>query len=164
MILTLTGTTFRAEQPGRRRLLASATLLLAITAGAIGARILLASNIRAKAPTLDILQKLFGLRGEDIDDAVLYEVWGGTLARMCARGRVGPGLPPGDAPVPKPPGLWRVSVGHHGRAAGSGRPWDAATVLIWFVGWAALTGAGLDGHRTAAFLQRANHVTGAIAD
>ncbi len=83
MILTLTGTTFRAEQPGRRRLLASATLLLAITAGAIGARILLASNIRAKAPTLDILQKLFGLRGEDIDDAVLYEVWG-ELWLACA--------------------------------------------------------------------------------
>ncbi len=163
-ILALTGLTFRAARPRRMRFLAWATVLLAVTTGATGAHILLASDITSKVPTLDILPKLFGLCGEEVNDAVLYEVWvelwlacalAAALVLICYRAtRRRPfqtlsGASPRDVMVAQPV---------------REPPWNAATVLLWLVGWAVLAGAVLDGHWTADFLQRANHVTGTIAD
>ncbi len=153
-VLAVVGVTSRADPARRQRILRRAGLLLAISAAAVVARILLAGDISAKVPTADILPKLFALQGEDVDDAVLYEVWV-ELWLLCAAVtasavalRRGRRRPQGPA-APAPP-----------RAA----PWNAATIVLWLVGLAALAGAVLDGHWTTAFLDRAVHVTGRIAD
>lgn len=154
-IPAMMGTAFRATQPRRRRILGWAGILLTITAAAIAVRILLARTVEAKIPTLDILPALFGLEGEDIDDAVLYERWvevwlgcalAASLVAALARGLRRPG--PATPPVP----------------AVAAPPWNAATVLLWLLGWAVLGGAVLDGHWTAQFLAGAIHVPGTIAD
>ena len=164
LILAMVGATFRAAQRRRRRFLASAALLLGITVGATTTCVLPAPNITAKVPTLDLLPGLFGLQGEDVDDAVLYEIWV-ELWLLCAlfaalllllhraisrcRAHPAPPAPPWDVMIPQ-------------RKAAP--PWNAATVLLWLVGWVVLAGAALDGHWTAEFLSRADHVTGSIVD
>ena len=106
-------------------------------------------------PTLDLLPKLFGLEGEDMNDAVIYETWlelwlvCGLVVLLAVQIRR-------RRPVPEPPTPW----GH----APTDPPWNAATILLVIVGWAVLGGAVLDGHWTAAFLSGATHVTGEIAD
>ena len=162
-ILATVGTAHRAAQARRRRIFACAALLFAVTVAAVGARILLAGDITAKVPTLDILPAVFGLTGEDVDDAVLYEVWvelwlGCALAAGLAIGlRQSTRRRPRRAAVQASP--WDVMV-----PQAATPPWNGATVLLWLVGWGALTGAVLDGHWTAAFLRQAIHVTGTIAD
>ena len=122
----------------------------------------LTAGHHAEIPTLDGLAKLFGLEGEDMDDAILYEVWlevwlacaatvllGAGLGRAFGRGTVAQAAPPGpwDPPPPVP------------------RPrWNGATILMFVVGCGALCGAVVDGHGTAAFLAGSVRVTGTIAD
>ena len=164
LILAMVGATFRAAQRRRRRFMASAALLLGITVGATTTCVLLAPNITAKVPTLDLLPGLFGLQGEDVDDAVLYEVWV-ELWLVCAlvaaviirQHRAKRRRPAHPAPPASP---WDVMIPQPKAAP----PWNAATVLLWLVGWAVLAGAALEGHWTAKFLSRADHVTGSIAD
>lgn len=116
---------------------------------------------RAGVPTPDLLPRLFGLQGEDVDDAVLFEAWlelwlacaAGVAALAWARRTVTKrrteraAAPVSEAPVSDAPDP----------------PWNAATIVLWLSGWAALSGAVLDGHWTAAFLARAAHVPGTIA-
>ena len=106
-------------------------------------------------PTFDLLPKLFGLEGEDMDDAFIYETWlelwlaWGLVVLLAVQARR-------CRPVPEPLAVW-------GRAP-SDPPWNAATILLVLVGWGVLAGAVIDGHWTAAFLSNATHVTGEIAD
>ena len=159
-ILATVGTAFRAEPARRSRILRRAAILLAITLAAVIARILLAGDITARIPTADVLPRLFGLQGEDVDDAVLYEVWvelwiGCALVALAVIGmrRL--------AGRPRPS---QAAVVRHQAAQPPAPPWNAATIGLWLVGWGLLAGAVLEGHRTAAFLSGATHVNGTIAD
>ncbi len=158
-VLAMAGVAIRAEPPKRRRVLRTAALLLGVTVGATALSILL-GRFGAKLPTVDILPAVFGLAGEEVDDAILYERWVELwlacalvtalliLLRRIARpitAGMGPASP-WDAVVPAPP------------------PWNAATVLLWLVGCGVLAGALVDGHQTADFLRRADHTMGTIVD
>ena len=48
--------------------------MLTVTLTAAGLRYLVSVHVMA-VPTMDLLAKLIGLQGEDVDDAFLYEVW-----------------------------------------------------------------------------------------
>jgi hypothetical protein len=163
-ILATVGTAFRATHPRRRRILAWACILLAITVASVAIRIVLARTMAADVATLDILPAVFGLQGEDIDDAVLYEGWlelwlGCGLVTTLVHGlhRAANARRPRPQVVPSP---WD-RIAPQPVAAPS---WNAATVLLWLVGWAVLAGAVVDGHWTEEFLERAVHVTGTIVD
>ncbi len=161
--LAMIGAAFRAEPRRRRGMLTAAMILLGITVAATVLNVILASTTM-RLPTADLLVRLFGLEGEEVDDAVLYERWVelwvacGIVAAMLAAGlrrtmRTQPQstrvASPWDAMRPPNP---------------PSRPWNAATVLLWLVGCGVLAGALLDGHWTADFLRRADHTTGTIAD
>ncbi len=161
-ILALLGSAWRAKPARRRSMILGATVLLGLTSAATALHILWATELAASIPTADLLAKLFGLQGEDIDDAVLYEewieLWLGCallasavmlLPRAFSRGVSKTPIPAlaetRSAPVPSP-------------------PWNAATVALCLFGIAVLFAAVLDGHRTADFLSRADHAIGTIAD
>ena len=161
-ILAAVGTAWRAEQPRRSRILRRAAILLAITVAATGARILLA-DAGATVPTADMLPRVFHLQGEDVDDAVLYEVWA-ELWLACALLLAG-ALRLIHASHLARPRRRPARVGRPWEPAAQAMPrWNVATVLLWLVGWATLVAAALDGHRTSAFLSSAVHVTGAVAE
>ncbi len=155
------GVAIRAEPVRRRRILRAAALLLRVTVCATALNILLARTA-VKPPTTDVLVRLFDLKGEEVDDAVLYERWVelwlacALVAPLLARVRRTPSLAaerdpalPWDAVVRMPP---------------ASPPLNAATVLLWLVGWGFLATGLVAGHRTADFLRRADHTTGTIAD
>ncbi len=162
-ILAIMGTAFRAAPVQRAGIARRAAAGLAVTVSAVGLRILIAGHA-ASVPTLDVLPKMFALQGEDVDDAVLYEVWLETWLACAAVGLGAIGLrramrrsnattlaapPPRDAPVRHPK---------------SGQRWNAATILLFVIGLAAVGGAMLEGHWTAAFLSGSDHVIGTVAD
>ncbi len=74
-VLAALGKTVRTAQPGRQRILRWAALLLAVTIGSIAVQIGLARTLPGGVLTLDILPAAFGLEGEDVGDALLYEGW-----------------------------------------------------------------------------------------
>ena len=160
-VLATVGTTARAGPVRQTRIMLRGAVLSATTVAAFAAMVLSAGH-HMDNPTTDILPRLFGLQGEDIDDAVLYEVWveiwlacalvaalAFLLRRLLAPKRPEAGAPgPSDLmipPLPRP-------------------PWNAPTILLWLIGCALLCGAVVDGHVTAAFLSGSVHVTGTIAD
>ena len=155
IVLATIGISYRTTGLRRIRIMRRAVILLAVTIASIALRRILSGDDILMVPTLDLLPKLFGLEGEDMDDALIYETWlelwlaCGLVVLLAAQARR-------RRPVPEPPTPW-------GRAP-SDPPWNAATILLVIVGWGVLTGAVLDGHWTAAFLSSASHVTGEIAD
>ncbi len=155
------GVAIRARPPKRRRILGTAVLLLGVTVAAIALNILLARTA-TKLPTADMLPRLFGLEGEEIDDAVLYERWlelwlACALVAQIVRLRwMTQPLDTGTRPASP----WDVMF----PADPAQPPWNGATVLLWLVGCGVLAGALVDGHRTADFLRRADHTMGTIAD
>lgn len=163
-ILTTIGISYRTTGTRRILIMRRAAMLLAVTVASIALRGMLSGGDILMLPTLDLLPKLFGLEGEDMDDAFIYETWLeiwlvcglAVLLAVQARRRIGPGARPTTRPAPDQPTPWG--------AAPSDPPWNAATILLVLVGWVALAGAVLDGHRTAAFLSSATHVSGEIAD
>ncbi len=154
-ILATLGTSTRGTGTQRADIVRRAALVFVTTGVAIGLNILRARAGAFTVPTPDLLPRLFDLQGEDIDDAILYEVWLETwlacaviavaLARAY-RGRVGR-APPAAPETPAAPHA----------------PWNPATILLMVIGCGALAGAVLEGHRSAAFLARAAHVGGTIA-
>ena len=159
-VLATVGTAFRAGPAQRTRILCGAAILLAITVAAVTGNILLSG--RLTVPTVDLLPRLFGLEGEDIDDAVLYEAFVELWIGCALLAGIAFGL---------------LRAFRHGRSSRSAlvadpwaaakappQPWNAATIMLWLVGWGVLAGAVVDGHWTAAFLSSAVHVTGTIAD
>ncbi len=162
LVLATVGAAFRASIMRRKRIVGWAAILLAVTTASLAVRIAVARTVAADLPTLDILATILGLKGEDIDDAVLYEGWleawlgCGLVAAAAAWGW-------GAAARTRPP-LLRSPRDVVAPPAEAGPPWNAATLLLWLVGWAVLAVAVVEGHRTADFLGRAIHVTGVIAD
>ena len=75
VILAVMGPCFSGEDGRQVRTLRRATLLFITTLTAVALRILLVREGWGSLPTIDVLPGLFGLEGEDIDDAVLYEAW-----------------------------------------------------------------------------------------
>jgi hypothetical protein len=75
VILAVMGPCFSGENARQVRTLRRAALLFITTLTAVALRILLARKGWGMLPTIDLLPGLFGLEGEDIDDAVLYEAW-----------------------------------------------------------------------------------------
>lgn len=163
-ILAPVGTAYRTGQIQRTRIVRRSASLFAVTAAALLLQMLLAGRIAATIPTMDVLPQLFGLQGEDMDDAILYEAWveiwlgcallpllATGLRRAIVRGRLTQAAG-AHGPWSEPP------------RAGPTPPWNAATILLWFVGWAALCAAVLDGHWTASFLSNSVHVTGTTID
>ena len=161
VILAIMGTSWRTGTAQRARTVRRAAAVLAVTVAAAGLRYAVAGHVPA-VPTMDLVAKVFGLQGEDIGDAFLYEVWleiwlacGAVfLAALVLRRAVrrsgsadagGPRDRPGPPPLPRP-------------------RWNGATVLLFLIGVGALGGAVVEGHRAAAFLAGSVHVTGAIAD
>ena len=161
-ILASLGMALRATPARRRSMLRGAALLLGLTVGATAIHILRVRDLATRIPTADLLATLFGLQGEDIDDAVLYEEWvelwlgcslvvfaamslSRTLRRHLRATPVRTVADPWSAPAPT-------------------RRWNAATVALCLVGVAVLVAAVLDGHRTADFLSRATHAVGTVAD
>ncbi len=159
-ILATAGIVFRATPARRRRVLTGATVLLGLTVGATAIHILWVRVIPAEIPTADLLPKLFGLQGEDIDDALIYEEWvemwlacallvcAVMLMRAVRRRRR-------NAASAAAADLWRPAPS---------RRWNTATVVLWLVGVGVLVAAVVDGRRTADFLDRATRVVGTIAD
>ena len=149
-------TAWRADRTGRRRILRRTGVLFGVTAATTLTNMALHGGIPL-VPTLNLLPWLFGLDGEDADTAILFEAWCELwltwvlLAVILIRC-----LPRRPAPVPPPPGPWHQPVRR--------RPWNAATVLLWAVGWCAMAGTVVQGHRTAAVLARAAHAEGTIAN
>ena len=155
-IIATLATAWRAEPDGRLRILRRACVLFGVTAAATGTSMALHGGIPL-IPTPDLLPALFGLCGEDIDAAILFEAWcemwlfWALLAIILIRC-----LPRRPAPVPPQPGPWHRSVQR--------LPWNAATVLLWAVGWCAMAGTVVQGHRTGALLARGDHAAGTIAN
>jgi hypothetical protein len=154
-VLSTTGISYRTTSARRIVIMRRAVMLLAVTVASIALRRMFSGDDILMLPTLDLLPKLFGLKGEDIDDAFIYETWlelwlaCGLVVLLAAQLRR-------RRPVPESPTAW-------GRAP-LDPPWNATTILLVLVGWAVLAGAVLDGHWTAAFLSSATRVTGEIAD
>ena len=145
---------WRAERAGRTRILRQAAAAFAATAATAATNIMLRGDV--PVPILDLLPGLFGLDGEDVDNAILFEMscefwlfWAVVIslpAWLLFRRRTS--VLPG-------PGPWHQPARR--------QPWNAATVLLWAVGWCAMAGTVVQGHRTAAFLARADHAAGVIA-
>ena len=162
-VLAILGTVWRAGPAQRAATMHRAAAVLAVTLAAAALRILAAGHV-AFIPTTDLIAQAFGLRGEDVDDAFLYEVWleiwlacaaalivGGGLRRALRQPRAVAGALAGPWDRPTPPPLPRPR-------------WNAATILLFLIGLGALGGAVVNGHWTASFLADAVHVTGTIAD
>lgn len=73
-ILAVIGVAARAEPWRRRHMLTPAAILLGTTIASIGLNAVLAATTM-RLPTADLMVRLFGLKGEEVDDAVLYERW-----------------------------------------------------------------------------------------
>ena len=152
-IIATSATAWRTDRVGRRRILRRAGVLFGVTAATTVSSMALRGGVPS-VPTLDLLPALFGLRGEDVDAAIRFEAWcelwlgWALIAALLARF-----LPRRPALPPEP---WDVPIRR--------RPWNAPTVLLWLVGWCAVAGAMAHGHRTAAFMARAAHATGTIAN
>ncbi len=167
-VLATIGISYRTTGARRILIMHRAVMLLAITVPSLALRWSLSGGDILILPTLDLLPKLFGLEGEDIDDAFIYETWLELwlacglvmLLAVQARRGLGPGLRlkarTATCPAPGLPSPWGP--------APSDPQWNAATILLVLVGSGVLAGAVLDGHWTAAFLSSATHVTGEIAD
>ncbi len=162
-ILATMGTGWQAGTAQRAAILGRAAAMLTVTVAAAAIRYLIADHVLA-VPTMDLLAKMFDLHGEDIDDAVLYEVWleiwltcaAVVLVARRLRRAVRPPRPakaarPGPWDRPDPPAVLKPR-------------WNAATIVMFLIGLGALGGAVMDGHWTAAFLSGSVHVTGTIAD
>ena len=155
IVLATIGISYRTTGLRRIRIMRRAVILLAVTLASIALRRVLSGGDILMMPTFDLLPRLFGLEGEDMEDAFIYETWlelwlaCGLVVLLAAQARR-------RRPVPEPPTLW-------GRTP-SDPPWNAATILLVLVGWAVLAGAVLDGHWTADFLSSATRVSGEIAD
>ncbi len=162
-ILAVIGVAVRADPRRRRRMLALAAILLGTTIASIGLNAALAATT-LRLPTADLLVRLFGLEGEEVDDAVLYERWVELwLACAILAALLAAGLRKAMRPVPipsEPASPWEAEP----PAALVTPWWNAATVLLWLVGCGVLAGALVDGHRTADFLRRADHAVGTITD
>lgn len=159
-ILAILGTSWRADLARRAAIMHRAAAVLAVTLASVALRILAAGHV-ASIPTMDLIAHAFGLQGEDVDDAFLYEVWL-EIWLVCAavllavagvrRAMRRPAVP--QAAVPRPwdrpvlPTPW----------------WNAATIVLFLIGLGTLGGAMVDGHWTASFLASSVHVTGTIAD
>ena len=155
------GTAYRGNPAQRHRILWRALTVLAVTVVSLLLRIV-ASRTLDWIPTLEILPRLFGLKGEDIDDAFAYEGW--LEIWLCCAATI------------VIPAVWRRAAGRTRAKAKPPGPWDqmldparaprwnGATILLWLVGLAALGGAVVQGHQTASFLAGCVRVTGTIAD
>ena len=161
--LVMVGAASRAEPQRRREMLIAAAILLGITVTATVLNVILAS-MTVRLPTADLLVRLFGLEGEEVDDAILYERWVELwLACALVAAMLTAGLRRTTRMQPesmKPTSPWDAMR----PLTPTSRPWNAATFLLWLVGCGVLAGALVDGHRTADFLRRADHATGTIAD
>ena len=152
------GTCYRAGPARRTRIMRRAAIVLAVTVASVLLRIMVSHHLAA-IPTIDGLAWLFGLEGEDIDDAFAYEAW---LEIWLACVAVVALLPVARRPFARTrskavrPGPWDEMV--------SSPWWNGATILLWLVGLAALGGAVVQGHRTASFLAGCVRVTGTIVD
>ncbi len=160
-IPAIAATAARAAAAAQATIMRRAFVVAAVTLAAFALMVLSAGH-HTDIPTLDVLPKLFGLEGEDIDDAFLYEVWleiwlacaatvllATVLGRAFRRATATEAAQPG--PWDQPPSLPRPR-------------WNGPTILVFLVGWGALVGAVVDGHGTAAFLSGSVHVVGTIAD
>ena len=161
VIPAIMGTASRSDPARRRRIMERAITALAVTVVSLLLRIV-ASHYFDFIPTPDILPRLFGLGGEDIDDAVIYEAWL-EVWLCCAAAIVIPAVWRGAVgrvrAKPRPPGPWDQML-----APAEATRWNGATILLWLVGLAALGGAVVQGHQTASFLAGCVRVTGTIAD
>lgn len=159
-VLAVLGTSWRAGLARQAAIMRRAAAVLTVTLATVALRNLVVGHVTS-IPTLDLIAQVFGLQGEDMDDAFLFEVWvelwlacaavllvAGGLHRAMGRSR-----PAGVAP----PGPWE-------RPAPPSARWNAATIVMVLVGLGALGGAMVDGHWTAEFLAGSVHVTGTIAD
>lgn len=156
------GTMYRGRSARRHQIMWRAGMVLAVTVVSLLLRVV-ASRYLHSIPTLDILPWLFGLEGEDIDDAFAYETWL-EIWLCCAATIVIPAVWRGAASRARanarPPGPWdRMLV-----PAETMQRWNGPTILLWLVGVAALGGAVVQGHQTASFLAGCVRVTGTIAD
>ena len=162
-ILATMGTSWQAGTAQRAGIVRRAAAVLTVTVAAAGLRYLVAGHVMA-VPTMDLLAKMFGLQGEDMDDAFLYEVWleiwlacasvllvASGLRRTLRRPKSTKTAIPGPWNRPGPPPLSKPR-------------WNAATIVVFLIGLGALGGAVVDGHGTAVFLASSVHVTGTIAD
>ena len=149
-------TAWRAERTERPRILRQASVLFGVTAATAVSSMVLGGGIPL-VPTLDLLPALFGLHGEDADAAILFEAWCELwLVWALVAVLLAWLLPRRPAPASRIPSSWHDPVQH--------QPWNAATVLLWAVGWCAMAGTVVEGHRTAAFLAHATRVAGVIAN
>ncbi len=161
-MLAMIGASFRAELRRRQGMLTAAMILLGITVAATVLNAMLASTTM-RLPTADLLVRLFGLEGEEVDDAVLYERWVELwLACALVAAMLTAGLRRTMRTQPQSKRL--ASPWDAMRPPTPPRRWTAATVLLWLIGCGVLAGALVEGHRTADFLRRADHTTGTIAD
>ena len=153
-IVATIATTWRAEWLRRQHILHRAAVLFVVTAATTLTNIALHGD--AGLPMLDLLPDAFGLVGEDVDMAILFQSWcelwliwavllGLPLLWWLHRRRARlPPPSPWDRPAPR-------------------LPWNAATWLLFAVGWCAMAGTVVEGHRAATFLRGATRVEGTIA-
>ncbi len=155
-VVATLATGWRAERPERGRILRRAGVLFGVTAAATVSSMALRGGVPA-VPTLDLLPALFGLRGEDVDAVIRFEAWcelwlgWGLVATLLVLR-----LLRRPAPVPPLRNPWH--------APAQRLPWNAATVLLCGVGWCAVAGTVVEGHRVAAFMARAAHAASTIAN
>jgi hypothetical protein len=71
-ILAILGTVYRAGTARRTRIMRGSAAMLAVTWASLMLRNLVAGSVLI-IPTMDLLPGLFGLRGEDVDGAFLFE-------------------------------------------------------------------------------------------
>ena len=122
-ILATLGAAYQAA-PRPTQILRRATILLAVTVAAVASRIQLAGDITAKVPTLDILPAVFGLQGEDVDDAVLYEVWVELWLGCAILAGLAIGPASGRQASSAAPGRAGIALERHGTPALAGTPME----------------------------------------
>ena len=146
------GTAVGRPEAGRARIARRAAILCAVTVAATLCNMLMHRLTVERLPTADLLVRVFGLRGEDTTDAILFErfveLWLLLAVPVVLAARLLPWPPPDPRPRSRPPFL----------------PWNAATILLFASGCVALGVAIWSGHATAAFLRAATRTEGVIAD
>ncbi len=161
-ILATVGTSWRAGTVQRARIMRRAALILAMTVASLVVRSLVARYV--PIPTMDLLPHLFGLAGEDVDGAVLFEgwleVWLACASLLLAGAGLRRALRRTAAANPASPGPWDRPAS----PSTPGQRWNPATVLLFLIGLGTLCGAVLEGHWTAEFLSNSVHVAGTIVD
>ena len=87
-------------------------------------------------PTLDMLPAIFGLQGEDIDDAILYEGWVELWLAVALATTLAPGLR--RIARPRRPLHATVAASSCGAMVPTpmAPPCNVANVLLWLVGGA----------------------------